>query len=197
MSLLAPLAKYDIDKEFELKVTRFYGADLANTDCSVIVNVGDYRSEYTLGFRRCPGDGTVPVESANERGDGLPLPGEHLALLSSEAFMSFLSELYAKNMSNLDAEYAKKTDTNLGPVELRVQLSQLIPPNPNPISEAEKTASDITTRTNEAAVQRRDELEKLPAGTSGVKIFKDASIVGPVSKMVVKSVPTTSVLRRS
>jgi pimeloyl-ACP methyl ester carboxylesterase len=170
--LTCTLAKYDIDKEF--KVTRFYGGDLVSTDCSVIVNVGVYRGKVTLGFRTCAGDGTVPVESANERGDGLPLPGEHLELLSAKAFTSFLAELYAQNMRDLDAEYARKTGSNLGPVELRIKLDQVIPPSPSPASEADRIASDITVRTNEAVVERRDQLNGLPAGTTASRIYDDA-----------------------
>ena len=170
--LTCTLAKYDIDKEF--KVTRFYGADLLNTDCSIIVNVLEHRTEYTLSFQTCEGDGTVPAESANERGDGIALPGEHLALLSSDAFISFLSELYAENMRQLDVAYAETTGSNLGPVELRAELNQFVPPSANLPSQPEGTVSDITARTNDAVVQRRDELKGLSPGSTADRIFNNA-----------------------
>ena len=180
--LSCTLARYDIDKEF--KVTRFYGADVVATDCSVIINATDWRGEYTVDFRTCAGDGTVPVESANERGDGRPLPGEHLALLSSTAFTSFLSELYAENMRAMDVAYAQATGSNTGPVDFRLGLgpSQVIPPNPNPASEAERTANEITARTNDEVVRRRDELDGLPQGTTASKIYEAARSGAPLER---------------
>jgi hypothetical protein len=170
--LTCTLARYDIDKEFT--VTRFYGSDL-DTDCSVIVGATGWRGEHTLEFTSCPGDGTVPVESANERrNDGRRLPGGHLDMLSSDAFISALSELYNKNMQALDLAYAKATGTDRGPVELRAELDLIIPPNPNPASEAEKAASDTTRRTNDEVVKRRDEQKGLPPGTTASRIYKDA-----------------------
>jgi pimeloyl-ACP methyl ester carboxylesterase len=180
-ALTCSLANYDIDKEF--KVTRFYGAEIANTDCSLIVKATDYRGEYTLDFRTCPGDGTVPVESANERGDGRPLPGEHLALLSADAFTSFLSGLFAQNVKDLDVAYAKATRSDLGPVELRAKLDLIVPSSSaSPASQSEEAAADITARTNEAVLQRRDELKKLSPGTTAIKIYKESHEKNSASK---------------
>jgi hypothetical protein len=163
-----------------LKVTRFYGAEI-DTDCTLTVNTTDWRHEYTLDFRKCPGDGTVPMESANEGGKGSPLSGEHLALLSADAFTSFLAGLFAKNVSAMDAAYAKATGSHLGPVEFREKLDLVVPPSSaSPTSQPEE-ATEITARTNEAVLQRRDELKNLPPGTTATKIFNESKVENSAS----------------
>jgi pimeloyl-ACP methyl ester carboxylesterase len=170
------LSQYDPDKEFP--VVRFYGTQSKpDTTCSVTIIPKDVPSQLPVIEReKCLGDGTVPVDSASEMNKGIAfeLTGEHLALLSTDKFISYLVDLFYKAERELNQTYAAKTSSDTGPVEFYASLGRVVPSDLEPSTPEDTKENEVTIRTNAAVVQRLDEINRRQSGTTALGVYRTA-----------------------